>query len=208
MEITFELIDGLYTAEFEVKSNCNIHVEREGKGPFFILQRGTKTGKYAVVSEEDYNKLTIDVDMLGNIYPKYIKITSVSKPTYAEVNFAEEDGGSGNGGSIEYYKIDENFLSSINEGNESAFAMFPSLVKANTSSIGILIASLTMFNMMNTEITITEILTSSQGIAVFTDVKIVYDSMILTFNDFIEIAGLDNSKWQKITKEEFYNLEV
>lgn len=111
MEITFELIDGLYTAEFEVKSNCNIHVERKGKGPFFILQRGTKTGKYAVVSEEDYNKTTIDVDMLGNIYPKYIKVTSASMPTYAEVNFAEQGGGGNSGDEKVYYFTVDNFTS-------------------------------------------------------------------------------------------------
>lgn len=118
MEIKFEKLNGVYTAEFEITSNCNIHIEREELGMFTIESRGSKQGKYVPMEEGHYgDKYIIDVDMLGNIYPKYIKITSVSKPTYAEVNFAEQGGGnSGGGGEIVYFDlraVDKEFAMSL-----------------------------------------------------------------------------------------------
>lgn len=202
MEIKFEQQGLLYVAEFEVASNCNLHIERESRGAFTIAQRGTKQGKYAYITDENYDDRTIiDVDMLGNIYPKYIKITSVSKPTYAEVNFAEQGGGSGDGGSIEYYKIDENFLSSIDEQKASIFMFFPCFLNKDSE-----VTSFTMLYLNSSDTTLTEILTSSQGIALFTDVEMMSNGDILTFNNLAELLGIDISKWQKITKEEFYNL--
>jgi hypothetical protein len=53
--------------------------------------------------------------MLGSIYPKYIKITSVSKPTYAEVNFAEEGGG----GNETDSKTESDFSAVLADGTET-----------------------------------------------------------------------------------------
>jgi hypothetical protein len=214
MEIKFEQQVLLYVAEFKVASNCNLHIERESRGAFTIAQRGTKQGKYAYITDENYDTRTIiDVDMLGNIYPKYIKITSVSKPTYAEVNFAGEGGNSDDGGSIGYYKIDENFLSLFEEEESlaSAFDMFPILLKSIIPTEGTLIASLGVFrdpDSTNNTITTLEALSAAQGIAIFTDVKLSIFDELITTKKYIEELGIDTSKWQKITEEEFYNLEV
>lgn len=130
MELTFENLNGLYVAEFEVTSNCNIHIERERRGGFTISQRGTKQGKYAYIADENYDdRTTIDVDMLGNIYPKYIKITSASKPTYAEVNFAEEGGGSGGEERRYLYKD----ISQLNSSDYGAIVNFATLIKKEKS---------------------------------------------------------------------------
>lgn len=108
MEIKFEKIDSVYVAEFEITSNCNIHIERGNLGMFTIESRGSKSGKYVPMENGYYgDKYVIDVDMLGNIYPKYIKITSVSKPTYAEVNFAEQGGGESEKEKVFYFTIDD-----------------------------------------------------------------------------------------------------
>ena len=206
MEIKFEKLNGIYVAEFEITSNCNIHIEREELGMFTIESRGSKSGKYVPMENGYYgDKYIIDVDMLGSIYPKYIKVTSTSMPTYAEVNFAEEggSGNSGDGGSIEYYKIDENFLSTIDEQNASIFVVFPCFLNKDAE-----VTSLTMLYLASSDTPPTEILTSSQGIALFPDVEILTaEDGIFTFNDMVEMLGIDISKWQKITKEEFYNLK-
>lgn len=196
MEITFELIDGLYTAEFEVKSNCNIHVEREGKGHFFILQRGTKTGKYAVVSEEDYNKTTIDVDMLGNIYPKYIKITSASMPTYAEVNFAEE-GGSGNSGDSGIVYID--LRQFPHDTVHDQFLLFLCFVLVEYEGIKrVEPATILIKNNTNPDAYIAG--------AFDKNIKIGSNGALMTIKEVIEKSGMSFDQLPFITEEEFYNL--
>lgn len=208
MEIKFEQQGLLYVAEIEVASNCNLHIERESRGAFTIAQRGTKQGKYAYITDENYdNRTIIDVDMLGNIYPKYIKITSVSRPTYAEVNFAEQGGGGNSGGgNIEYYKIDENLLSSFDDDTVNIFTMFPTMLNMDAPDSGLMVASTSMFLWSFSVQSLLEILQASQGIAIYTDVSVGMAFQEVTFNDYIAMENIDTSNWQKITKEEFYNI--
>lgn len=196
MEIKFEQQGLLYVAEFEVASNCNLHIERESRGAFTIAQRGTKQGKYAYIADENYDDRTIiDVDMLGNIYPKYIKITSASKPTYAEVNFAEQGGGSGgidpNDPESEYFT--EYFLwSSIPTHLRDLMSQTCVLVKDSNSI---------MFGRNPNS------WDNSTAIAIMPNYKIIYNGMY-TLKEILLNTGLleTYNVFPRITKEEFYNI--
>ena len=189
MEIKFEQQGLLYVAEFEVAQDCNLHIERESRGAFTIAQRGTKQGKYAYITEENYDDRTIiDVDMLGNIYPKYIKITSASRPTYAEVNFAEEGGGSSEGG-VKYTYYD---ITSLSDENKSIMVMCAYLVKGST----IFFAS--EYFDSNTE----DIPTA---VSVDKSLKLYIDDDLVTVEDLL--IYIPNTL-HEITEEEFYNLKI
>lgn len=196
MEIKFEKIDSVYVAEFEITSNCNIHIEREDLGMFTIESRGSKSGKYVPMENGYYgDKYVIDVDMLGNIYPKYIKITSASKPTYAEVNFAEQGGGSGgidpNDPESEYFT--EYFLwSSIPTHLRDLMSQTCVLVKDSNSI---------MFGRNPNS------WDNSTAIAIMPNYKIIYNGMY-TLKEILLNTGLleTYNVFPRITKEEFYNI--
>ena len=217
MEIKFEQQGLLYVAEFEVASNCNLHIERESRGAFTIAQRGTKQGKYAYISDENYDDRTIiDVDMLGNIYPKYIKITSASRPTYAEVNFAEQGGGSGGGEYedpnseyyIEYLDFTNVEMSETIEGLSHifAFVVFALTAKAVTDSG---IGTIPQFSALNiAEGTPEKII----GLSLMPNLKMMNElTGIGSFKEVLELMPelkVLYDQAQKITKEEFFNTNV
>jgi hypothetical protein len=208
MEIKFEQQGLLYVAEFEVASNCNLHIERESRGAFTIAQRGTKQGKYAYITDENYDDRTIiDVDMLGNIYPKYIKITSVSKPTYAEVNFGEEGGGSGDDGGLTYFD-----LSGISIDDIIAAAMNASIVKSISATDApdmgvnagdIIILPIMHFMDLGQPLSLTPI-----AIGIALQEREIFMGLSTTIEDLVknEIGDEVYNSIPRITKEEFYNI--
>lgn len=197
MELKFEKLNGLYVAEFEATSDFNLHVERNQRGAFTIAQRGTKQGKYAYITDENYDeRTTIDVDMLGNIYPKYIKVTSVTEPTYAEVNMKSEGGGSGDGGMV-YVDLRQfphetvhgqfrYFLSTILFEYGGGKRLFPT--------------SLMMVSEINPDAYIAGAFDKNIKISTSSG-----DSLI-TIKELIESEGISFDQLPFITEEEFYNL--
>lgn len=85
MNLNFTKANNGWVTEFEVTDNFNLHIERTKGGDISIYQR-TVGSKYAHV---DFKALpyqrTIDVDVTGLVYPKFIKIVSEVEPTLAEI---------------------------------------------------------------------------------------------------------------------------
>jgi hypothetical protein len=202
MEIKFEQQGLLYVAEFEVASNCNLHIERESRGAFTIAQRGTKQGKYAYITDENYDsRTTIDVDMLGNLYPKYIRVTSVSKPTMAEVNFGEESGGSGDGEDIVYYRATVDYIEKIADD----IGLLASLFKVMSTDYGILIGPLAIVGSYINE-TGSNILGIKLNYSNF--VRLPGNENTINLETILNSQGITRSMLQPyvITKEEFYTI--
>lgn len=83
--------NGMYEAEFEATADFNLHIERKAGGRFLIYQKSVADGQYAIVdsvARQDYQDV-IDLDMAALIYPKYIKVASVSEVTMGVVTYAE-----------------------------------------------------------------------------------------------------------------------
>jgi hypothetical protein len=87
LSFTHNPVSGLYEAEFQIEKAAVLHVERAVAGRLKLGVRTTGAGKYALVDEfegQDY-KSTIDAELMGEIYPKWVKVSSESEPTYGEV---------------------------------------------------------------------------------------------------------------------------
>lgn len=86
MELTFTNNDNLWVAEFEVRADFNIHLERDTDGRFDIWQK-TAGGKYELINEIGYlgRRLVYDTDFTALVYPKTIKIISAINPTVCVV---------------------------------------------------------------------------------------------------------------------------
>ena len=84
MELIFNKEGNVYIAEFHVDADFNLHIEKT-EGVVNILQRTSEIGNYAQVTSMPYNQKIIDVDFVGIIYPKYIKVTSARMPKIAVV---------------------------------------------------------------------------------------------------------------------------
>lgn len=83
MNISFENVDNLWVAEFEVKGDFNIHLERDAEGRLNIYQR-TAGEKYELM----YGRTVYDCDFTSLVYPKAIKIVSSVNPMLAVVTAA------------------------------------------------------------------------------------------------------------------------
>lgn len=199
MEIKFEKIDNVYMSEITITSNCNIHIEREELGMFTIESRGSKSGKYVPMEEGHYgDKYIIDVDMLGNIYPKYIKITSVSKPTYAEVNFAEQGGGGNSNSNIIYLDV-RNFQNYI-----KLIIMVSVLVKYEQNGNRYVTLSSDISDILD------EVSLNIFAVAVDLGLKLKDNDGVFTVQDSIVNGGYDKllESMPHLTEEEFYDLNV
>lgn len=97
MELTFKTseqkFNGVpaYEVEFTATSDFNLHIERKSGGYFFVYQKAVSSGKYAIVDNLGWQngKDVIDLDFVGAVYPKFIKVISESEPTMGVVNFSE-----------------------------------------------------------------------------------------------------------------------
>jgi hypothetical protein len=79
----------VYEVEFEASSDFSIHIERPEGGRFLVYQKSVADGKYDIVDGIGYkdHKDVIDIDFVGAVYPKWIKVVSEVEPTMAVVNF-------------------------------------------------------------------------------------------------------------------------
>jgi hypothetical protein len=87
MDLTFNKIGNSYVAEFTAEADFNLHIERVSSGYLRIEQRTSASGAYGLVTGMDEYAFmkVIDVDFLGEIYPKFIKVVCANQPTYAKV---------------------------------------------------------------------------------------------------------------------------
>lgn len=83
MELKFiETIEGKeWSAEFEVPSDFNLHLERVSNGSLVVYQRGGAEGEYAPAFTRGMyeGERIIDYDFGALVYPKFIKVVSGSK---------------------------------------------------------------------------------------------------------------------------------
>ena len=89
MELSFVKEGGKYSAEFEVTADFNLHIERDTNGFLFVQQRTASSGQYDSIQGANFtpSDIVIDIDFVGAVYPKWIKIVSEAEPTMAVVNF-------------------------------------------------------------------------------------------------------------------------
>ena len=90
MELTFNKEGNRYVAEFQTSSDFALHIEKTD-GSIGIFSKSVEGGKYDYVRSlnvSQYDKV-IDVDVVGVVYPKWIKVESSVMPTMAVVTFAE-----------------------------------------------------------------------------------------------------------------------
>lgn len=91
MEIRFDKVGNRYVAEFEAGSDFNLHMERSSGEMILFYQRTTPSGRYALINNSDrqVGRDVIDIDFTAAIWPKWIMIDCLTKPSVAEVTFAE-----------------------------------------------------------------------------------------------------------------------
>lgn len=80
-----------YEVEFNATADFNLHIERPSGGRFLVFQKSVANGKYDIVDGIGYkdHRDVIDIDFVGAVYPKWIKVVSEVEPTMAFVTFAE-----------------------------------------------------------------------------------------------------------------------
>lgn len=209
MEIKFEKLNGLYVAEFEATSDFNLHIERNQRGAFTIAQRGTKQGKYAYITDENYDdRVTIDVDMLGEIYPKYIKVTSVTEPTYAEVNMKSEGGGESGSKEVIYFTVDD--FTSVNFVDLGRLASTIKIKLSDSSSASAFgnPGDIVIIRPIDLGMSGTEIGDKKVAVAFIPELKLFSINYTGTFKDIAnEVLGGDFFNFTtEITEDEYYDL--
>lgn len=88
MDLTFELTNGKYVANFVAESGFDIHIEKPN-GLIYFYQtsvQGTNKAEIKNLKFSYYDKV-IDTHCSSPTYPKYIEIRCDVNPTMAVVNF-------------------------------------------------------------------------------------------------------------------------
>lgn len=78
MELSFKKVNEQYESEISVKSDFNIHLEREKETSIMLLQKTSGTSFIPFQIFKNENK-DFECDFVGYVYPKQIKIISYSK---------------------------------------------------------------------------------------------------------------------------------
>lgn len=201
MELTFEKVGNQYVAEFQAPSDFNLHIEREEIGVLEVHQRGSEEGKYDFAwSTGVSGRKVVDYDFGALVYPKWIKVVSGSEVVNASVNF-NEGGGSGNGSgeasTVEYLDV-----SGIDENFKRALLEFSFYVKVDANgSTAIALGAMTDAR-SNPDYII--------ALGVDTNASIINPNITTTVIGYIEMIGMLDmyNSIPRITKEQFYNLEV
>ena len=85
--LTFNKEGGNWVAYFKAEADFALHIERDEAG-VMSMEQSTTGGGYAVVEDfparSRYGR-AFDYEFSGLVYPKFIRITSTSEPTFAEV---------------------------------------------------------------------------------------------------------------------------
>lgn len=90
MELTFNKVNDAYVAEFTAEKDFNLHIERTDAGIISVYQRGSESGDYALVQGfglDNRYRFVIDTDFTSAVYPKHIKVESVTQPSVAVVTY-------------------------------------------------------------------------------------------------------------------------
>lgn len=88
MELNFIKVFDRWVAEFTATEDFNIHIEGVKLGNLSIFQKGTENGGYAFVNgavPTPSAGTVYDCDFSATIYPKYMKVSCATEPTYAVV---------------------------------------------------------------------------------------------------------------------------
>ena len=81
MDVTFEqeTPNGVYVAKFSISSDSNIHIEEDvPASKLRIYQSGVEDGTYVAVTTLQPYGTAFDFDLTGLVYPKYIKLESLT----------------------------------------------------------------------------------------------------------------------------------
>lgn len=91
MELSFTKEGGRHSVEFQATADFNLHIERDTNGFLFVQQRTASSGQYDSIQGANFthSDRVVDIDFVGAVYPKWIKIVSESEPTMAVVTFNE-----------------------------------------------------------------------------------------------------------------------
>ena len=86
MNLEFIKVGNSWVAEFKAEADFNLHIEK-GVGNISISQTSVEGGAYDYVRQLSNAPLdkVVDIDFVGAIYPKWIKVTSTTLPTLAVV---------------------------------------------------------------------------------------------------------------------------
>ena len=81
MELIFEKQGPVYVAEFEATGPFNLHLQRKDESLVKVYQKSDQNSEYATLpSWEDLNATkVINIDFAALVYPKWIKIVSLSE---------------------------------------------------------------------------------------------------------------------------------
>lgn len=91
MELNFKKKSNGWVAEFEATGAFNLHIERTDVEFIQVFQKSVLEGEYATFaswSQYDAPRV-LDIDFAGLIYPKYLKVVSLSEVTKGVVTFNE-----------------------------------------------------------------------------------------------------------------------
>ena len=212
MELVFEKVSNQYVAEFEATNDFNLHIEREEIGVLEVHQRGSEEGKYDFAWGTGINgRKVIDYDFGALVYPKYIKVVSSSEVLSASVNFNEGGGsgsGSGEASTIEYLDV-----SNMDDNDNKVNLITKSNIIRIEKDGYIMCTTPTM--VLDSTLTIGQLLDyfASATIAVCIDFNLVhkYPDGEFTNKELLFEHGFTQEQLDaipRITKEQFYNLEV
>lgn len=87
-QLTFVKVGEEFVATFKTAASCAIHIERPKPGPFMLGLSSVEGSNYARI--EDLPEMVkyqtvIDYTLVGEVFPKYIKVTSAIEPSMALV---------------------------------------------------------------------------------------------------------------------------
>lgn len=83
--LAFNKVGDAYVAEFETPADFNLHIEQEQPGGVLVYQR-TAGAQYGLIKEAaSFQGAVLDVDFMGGIFPKSIKVVCSHQPSVAIV---------------------------------------------------------------------------------------------------------------------------
>ena len=210
MELVFEKVGNHYVAEFKADNDFNLHVERTKLGTLEVYQKGVEEGEYDFAWSIGIGaRKVIDYDFAALVYPKWIKVVSGSEVVSASVNFNEGGGsgsGSGEASTIEYLDVSEMTDEMSNKKLSLIFLSY--LTKYVNNNIVTISGGASLLVVANNN---DSLLNGVVAIAIDFNAKIVIEGN--TFNTILEYLSDSFSQEEldsipRITKEEFYNLDI
>jgi hypothetical protein len=90
MDLVFNEKDGGWEVEFEATGNFSLRVTKEGEGDVSLYQRSVAEGDYDFTARLNRSSRdrVIDRQIVGAVFPVWIRVRSSVKPTTGVVTFA------------------------------------------------------------------------------------------------------------------------